>query len=357
MIKTKEGIAILPTLEDACAVVAIVPKHDCRRKVFISTNTVDGRGRPGAGRIIFFSDGTGGMVFNHRTKERALFFYDINQGMTEKERASMQRKARAERAQAELEASVRQQQRGKILPGVITKMFSHTFVGVHPYLLRKMVADVPGAPTAIISKAAAQAALDQVPPGIYEDGCLMSSLSSLSGDLLMVALTDTKGAVCSCQFIDEKGRKRLMKGAPKMGLIWRPSELPVYSQEVCCVCIAEGVATALSVRALFNVPCVAAIDCHNIEGALNHVLHSYPHAEINVMADRDKSTKEYPEGVGLFEAKRAVELLSEHSRERVKIYCVPPVTDCQLFRFRTVTENPEGEITDFNDYQIAISQP
>ena len=74
MIKTKEGIAILPTLEDACAVVAIVPKHDCRRKVFISTNTVDGRGRPGAGRIIFFSDGTGGMVFNHRTKERALFF-------------------------------------------------------------------------------------------------------------------------------------------------------------------------------------------------------------------------------------------------------------------------------------------
>ena len=70
-------LPIFATLREACACVEIEPRESRRR--FTPTNTVGaGKHGRGAGRIMFFADGKGGMCFNWRTGRSALFYYDYH---------------------------------------------------------------------------------------------------------------------------------------------------------------------------------------------------------------------------------------------------------------------------------------
>ena len=102
------NLPIFATLREACAYVEIEPRESRRR--FTPTNMVGaGKHGRGAGRIMFFADGKGGMCFNWRTGRSALFYYDYH---GERPSPEELRKARvelgAQRAKYEAETRARQ---------------------------------------------------------------------------------------------------------------------------------------------------------------------------------------------------------------------------------------------------------
>lgn len=235
------NLPIFATLREACAYVEIEPRKSRRR--FTPTNTVGaGKHGRGAGRIMFFADGRGGMCFNWRTGRSALFYYDYH---GERPSPEELRKARVElskqRTKYELETRARQYAvsilAAQIWDGADTPMTGHK------YLVRKRLPQSRnGLRCIVLDKAQAlidQAAIEQ------EDG--EGQTLRGQGRLLVVPLTDDKGLMWSVQLIGESGRKTFLKGGRKKGLLWRPHGLSFDAGTEGAIGIAEGVATAMSV--------------------------------------------------------------------------------------------------------------
>lgn len=339
------------TLEDACAAVGIVPIRKGRAGAWVPTRASDGK-RHDTGRIMFFCGGNGGYCKNHATGASALFFYDYRQNMTRYEREKMRKRIRAEIAKAKETQGIRDAMRVYAMPTVCEQLLAASRDAVAPYLRLKRVAGVAGAPSRVIELDAARRILAGVDPSMYEDG-RCQGLGGLVGPLLLIPLADARGAVRSMEFIDScapSAQKRYLKGAARRGLIWRPEDLPTQSAQIKELCLAEGVATALSIRRLYEVPCVAALDCGSLLAALGTITDAYPNANVFIMADSDKPTEAAPEGIGLLEARTA----AREFPERAFVRTVPAVTKEQLARLRSVSGIHDKLVTDFNDYEIAV---
>ena len=129
------NLPIFATLREACAYVEIEPRESRRR--FTPTNTVGaGKHGRGAGRIMFFADGKGGMCFNWRTGRSALFYYDYH---GERPSPEELRKARVElsKQRAKYEAETRARQYA------VSRLAAQIWDGAdapmagHKYLVRK----------------------------------------------------------------------------------------------------------------------------------------------------------------------------------------------------------------------------
>lgn len=329
------NLPIFASLEGACVCVEIEPRESRRR--FTPSNMVGaGKHGRGAGRIMLFADGKGGMCFNWRTGKAAIFYYDY-QGKrpSRAELRKMQAEMRKQRALYEAETRARQYA-VSILAAQIWDGADAPMTG-HKYLVRKRLPQSRNGLRCIaLDKAQAlidQAAIEQ------EDG--EGQILRGQGRLLVVPLTDDKGVICSVQLIDESGRKTFLKGGRKKGLLWRPHGLSFDAGTEGAIGIAEGVATAMSVTLLYSVPCVAALDAGNLLPCAETLRRQFPGHVLRFYADKDAS------GVGEEKAKEAART---HGAQGARcVVLLPPFTaETEAAFMRRTGKAP----TDFNDLWI-----
>lgn len=333
------NLPIFASLEGACVCAEIEPREPRRR--FTSSNMVGvGKHGRGAGRIMLFADGKGGMCFNWRTGKAAIFYYDY-QGKrpSRAELRKMQAEMRKQRELYEAETRARQYA-VSILAAQIWDGADSPMTG-HKYLVRKRLPQSRNGLRCIaLDKAQAlivQAAIEQ------EDG--EGQILRGQGRLLVVPLTDDKGVICSVQLIDESGRKTFLKGGRKKGLLWRPHGLSFDAGTEGAIGIAEGVATAMSVTLLYGVPCVAALDAGNLLPCAETLRRQFPGHALRFYADKDAS------GVGEDKAKAAARALALQGARCAVL--LPPFTEEIEAEFtRRMGKAP----TDFNDYWMIWSE-
>lgn len=333
------NLPIFASLEGACVCVEIEPRESRRR--FTPSNMVGaGKHGRGAGRIMLFADGKGGMCFNWRTGKAAIFYYDY-QGKrpSRAELRKMQAEMRKQRELYEAETRARQYA-VSILAAQIWDGADSPMAG-HKYLVRKRL---PQARNGLrcIALDKAQALIDQA--AIEQEDGEGQNLRG-QGRLLVVPLTDDKGVICSVQLIDESGRKTFLKGGRKKGLLWRPHGLSFDAGTEGAIGIAEGVATAMSVSLLYGVPCVAALDAGNLLPCAETLRRQFPGHALRFYADKDAS------GVGEEKAKAAVRALALQGARCAVL--LPPFTEEIEAEFtRRIGKAP----TDFNDYWMIWSE-
>lgn len=333
------NLPIFASLEGACVCVEIEPRESRRR--FTPSNMVGaGKHGRGAGRIMLFADGKGGMCFNWRTGKAAIFYYDY-QGKrpSRAELRKMQAEMRKQRALYEAETRARQYA-VSILAAQIWDGADSPMAG-HKYLVRKRLPQSRNG-LRCIALDKAQALIDQA--AIEQEDGEGQTLRG-QGRLLVVPLTDDKGVICSVQLIDESGRKTFLKGGRKKGLLWRPHGLSFDAGTEGAIGVAEGVATAMSVTLLYGVPCVAALDAGNLLPCAETLRRQFPGHALRFYADKDAS------GVGEEKAKAAVRALALQGARCAVL--LPPFTEEIEAEFtRRIGKAP----TDFNDYWMIWSE-
>lgn len=333
------NLPIFASLEGACVCVEIEPRESRRR--FTPSNMVGaGKHGRGAGRIMLFADGKGGMCFNWRTGKAAIFYYDY-QGKRPS-RAELRKMQAEMRKQRELyEAKTRARQYAvSILAAQIWDGADSPMAG-HKYLVRKRLPQSRNG-LRCIALDKAQALIDQA--AIEQEDGEGQTLRG-QGRLLVVPLTDDKGVICSVQLIDESGRKTFLKGGRKKGLLWRPHGLSFDAGTEGAIGIAEGVATAMSVTLLYSVPCVAALDAGNLLPCAETLRRQFPGHALRFYADKDAS------GVGEEKAKAAVRALALQDARCAVL--LPPFTEEIEAEF---TRRMGKEPSDFNDYWMIWSE-
>lgn len=333
------NLPIFASLEGACICVEIEPRESRRR--FTPSNMVGaGKHGRGAGRIMLFADGKGGMCFNWRTGKAAIFYYDY-QGKrpSRAELRKMQAEMRKQRELYEAETRARQYA-VSILAAQIWDGADSPMTG-HKYLVRKRLPQSRNG-LRCIALDKAQALIDQA--AIEQEDGEGQTLRG-QGRLLVVPLTDDKGVICSVQLIDESGRKTFLKGGRKKGLLWRPHGLSFDAGTEGAMGIAEGVATAMSVTLLYGVPCVAALDAGNLLPCAETLRRQFPGYALRFYADKDAS------GVGEDKAKAAVRAMALQGARCAVL--LPPFTEEIEAEFtRRMGKAP----TDFNDYWMIWSE-
>lgn len=173
------------------------------------------------------------------------------------------------------------------------------------------------------------------------------SIYGMQGRLLVVPLYLPGWQLCSVQFVDELGSKRLLMGGRKKGTFWAAYGLMPKNDAAAVIGIAEGVATALAVTALYGVPCIAGIDCGNLAQAALSAVRQWPQARFRFYADIDESKK------GEEGAENAVAALPTWARA-INPIRFPSFTDAdralwdQLQSYRT---EPKA-LSDFADYWL-----
>lgn len=333
------NLPIFASLEGACVCVEIEPRESRRR--FTPSNMVGaGKHGRGAGRIMLFADGKGGMCFNWRTGKAAIFYYDY-QGKrpSRAELRKMQAEMRKQRELYEAETRARQYA-VSILAAQIWDGADSSMAG-HKYLVRKRLPQSRNG-LRCIALDKAQALIDQA--AIEQEDGEGQTLRG-QGRLLVVPLTDDKGVICSVQLIDESGRKTFLKGGRKKGLLWRPRGLSFDAGTEGAIGIAEGVATAMSVTLLYSVPCVAALDAGNLLPCAETLRRQFPGHALRFYADKDAS------GVGEEKAKAAVRALALQGARCAVL--LPPFTEEIEAEF---TRRTAKAPTDFNDYWMIWSE-
>lgn len=333
------NLPIFASLEGACVCAEIEPREPRRR--FTSSNMVGvGKHGRGAGRIMLFADGKGGMCFNWRTGKAAIFYYDY-QGKrpSRAELRKMQAEMRKQRELYEAETRARQYA-VSILAAQIWDGADSPMAG-HKYLVRKRLPQSRNG-LRCIALDKAQALIDQA--AIEQEDGEGQTLRG-QGRLLVVPLTGDKGVICSVQLIDESGRKTFLKGGRKKGLLWRPHGLSFDAGTEGAIGVAEGVATAMSVTLLYSVPCVAALDAGNLLPCAETLRRQFPGHALRFYADKDAS------GVGEDKAKAAARALALQGA-RCAVLLPPFTEEIEAEFMRRMGKAP----TDFNDYWMIWSE-
>lgn len=117
------------------------------------------------------------------------------------------------------------------------------------------------------------------------------------GRLIVPMLSPEVGGISSLQYIDDTGRKLMMRGGKAGGAVWRLGNW----NNPATICIAEGFATAASIVEVTGYPCMIAFSAHNLPAAAEYAAKAFPSARLVIVADNDES------GTGLRYADRASE--------------------------------------------------
>lgn len=332
----KERKPIFSNLDDACRSIGI-EANSRGGSGFIAANIANDRHGKGDGRIKYFQDGSGGFVYNHKTQNAALFFYDHREGQ-KVERAVIE--ARKEEARRRYEIQTRQTaERQDVVAALAAQIMQASRPSAdHPYLRRKHVLGFEGAPSREIDRDQAQAMINAaaIP---YQDGS-RQYLGYCERRLLCVPITDGNGKLWTVQFIDTRGRKSFLKGGRINGLMWFPEDFGRDPARLEAVALCEGVATALSVRRLYRVPCMAGIFAGNLKAAALTLRKAFPRAPIWFCADRDANQ------TGEKAAREAAQAVPN-----CKIFVCPELMAAELSNFKKLTGGDKP--TDYNDLMIA----
>lgn len=327
---------IFDSVEAACHYVGIEPRP-VRPGAFVRTNVVNDRRGKGDGVIKGHQDGKGGIVQNWKTGKQALFFYDYREGQ-KVDRVVIEAQREETRRRRELEAQ-QTAERQNAVAALAAQIMQVSRPSVnHPYLRCKHVLGFVGAPSREIDRDQVQAMINAaaIP---YQDGS-RQYLGYCERRLLCVPVTDGYGRLWSVQFIDSRKRKSFLKGGRINGLSWFPEDFPRDPERTQPVAICEGVATALSVRRMYRVPCVAGIFAGNLKAAALNLRAAFPRAPIWVCADRDanQTGEKAARGAACFVPNSC-------------LFVCPEFTAAELANFKKVTGGDKP--TDYNDLMIA----
>lgn len=112
-----------------------------------------------------------------------------------------------------------------------------------------------------------------------------------SGDWLLIPIHDQYGSVQSIQYIMPDGTKRFKSGALLKGGRYWLGGLVVNGKTVF---IAEGYATAATVREITGCPVRVAFTAGNLREVAESVRSEFPRARIIIAADNDANTEGNP---------------------------------------------------------------
>lgn len=329
-------VGIYATPLEACDAIGVKYIEKPCYSTFTRLSLVDGG--KGDASIKAFSDGKGGIVFNHKGHTSAVWFDDYKNGheLTESQKRQLKAEMEAARRLSEAEEHTKHERAARY-----SMCFYRNSKPVEndPYLNRKHVKptatlrSIPYAKAFEILMAYYADAFGYKPTGFMGKGG--TALKS-EKDLLLIPMRGDVSHVQTIQLIDETGTKAFLCGGKKKGAYWQSEKLPEFDPDTTMtIGIGEGVATVLSVKQVKGFPVVAAMDCGNLKPVALEIRSRFPKAKILILSDVGNGEKE------AFEAAQAC------GGELV----IPKFTDALKADFKRLTgkDNP----TDFNDYYLA----
>ena len=321
---------------EACDAIQVRYVEKPCYSTFTRLNLTDGG--KGDASIKAFSDGKGGIVFNHKDRTLAVWFDDYKDGheLTEAQKRKLKAEMEAARRQAEAEERAKHERAARY---ALEFYRNSNPVENDPYLNRKHVKSVstlrsiPYTRAFEILKAYYLEAFGYTPSGFQGKGGTMLKTDK---DLLLVPMRGDVSRVQTIQLIDETGAKAFLCGGKKKGAYWQSVKLSEFDPETTMtIGIAEGVATALSVKQVKGFPVVSAMDCGNLKPVALEIRARFPRAKILILSDVGNGEKE------AYEAAQAC------GGELV----IPKFTDALKADFKRLTGKDKP--TDFNDFYLA----
>lgn len=231
--------------------------------------STNGKRTDDAGRCLLFSDGQGGIIWDHRLGEQWLWFADSGQKLTPDEQYQRNQKAKAAIKAANAAENLKHEAAAGKAKRVLDAC--KPAGADHPYLVRKQVSP---------------AGLLEIDAGKLQR--LVGYSPKAKGEPLigrvLVAPIDIDGSLCSLEFIDAVGRKSALAGGKKAGGFWTPEPLPDVDF-VHVFAITEGVATAASVGGLTGWNSISALSAGNMPAVAKSVRARFPAAQLLIVAD------------------------------------------------------------------------
>lgn len=310
------------SVSEACSAVQVdantLPKKDGRANAL-------GKHGKGDAVIRWHSDMRGGCVFNHKTRQCAVWRDDAGH------RVSYEEYRRRERKEAIRRAEEEERERSRLSFGSETAeilLRAAAPIEQHDYLKKKHIR-----PTRQMYGIGA----DEVNAVLKERGYRNEwggfHRCFLKGFLLLIPVYCGR-VLQTVELIDADGGKYFLKGAVKSGGYWMTRN-PTEYQGASVIGIGEGVATVMSVDLVKEFPCVAAMDCGNLVKVAKHFRDINPRARLVILSD-----------VGNGEKQASDAAIACHG-----VVALPRMTDAVVERFKAITGG--GKPTDWNDYFIA----
>lgn len=276
-------------------------------------------------------DGLGGRIYLHKTGEYVTFHENAGRQLTKQERRRINHENEIKQAESDTAKKIKEE----FSIELCNQIFRSCGLTLnHPYLEKKRLQC--DRHFHVINANELDAILRErgvrgYRPG-YTDG---ETFKRLEGELLVIPCR-INGDIKTLEFIDGHGRKRFMKDAPKTGSYWlsRPYEYFAVSP---LIAICEGVATALSIDIVENIPTIAAMDAGNLVSVAKHWANLMPGKKFLILADNDEKGIEYGKAA---QAAIGAQLI------------VSPADDETIAAFQKITGSDKAP-TDFNDVYIA----
>ena len=111
---------------------------------------------------------------------------------------------------------------------------------------------------------------------------------------IAVPLRNADGDFMSLQWINEAGEKKFYSGASTRGAFFSVALDLISNNPTLPILVSEGYATMATVYDLTALPCVAAMNCHNLIPVCEGLKKKYPAAKIIILADNDAQTEGNP---------------------------------------------------------------
>lgn len=147
----------------------------------------------------------------------------------------------------------------------------------HPYLQRKVIK--PTSTMLMLAAATVARVLGYAPKSKGEP---------LQGDILILPVT-VDGELTTCELIDVDGRKSAIANGRKAGGVWLPEPIP---PDAATIAVGEGAATVCSAKEACGIPVAAALAAGNLENVARQLRESHPTADLILLADLIKTTRE-----------------------------------------------------------------
>ena len=334
-----QRVGLFATLAEGCAAVQIT-EPSILRPAWMRVKTLADRPGEKSGAVYAFADGRGYACMNWRLGVRALVFADYGK----KDKPSQAEiSARLKELQTAREEENKRIEAGyRLAANVSQELVRCSFYSacspIHSYWRTKHL-ECFASLFGTLDKATAQSLMRSIG--------LKQRLDGLTGRLLVIPLLNERWQVVSVEFIDETGQKRFLAGGRKKGCFWgAPGHVPaVRKGEV--IGMAEGVATALAVTALYRRFCLAGMDAYNLEAAAQTALAVFEDCQFRFFADKDAS------GIGEQKAYAAWLALPPYARAAGGVR-VPDFTQGDFQRWEAI--QPGKAPTDFADLWVIRQQ-
>ncbi len=269
--------AAIEQFRSAIIAAGITPPDEIMADGKLRRFSSSGKPKDDAGWYVMHNDAIpAGVIGDHRTGLHQHWQADIGRILTPSEDAVQ--RARIETLKLKREAEVDKRRSAAARKAAALWQAATPAGADHPYLVRKQVA--PADTLREIDANGVAALLGYAPK---------SSGEALIGRLL-VAPVKNGAQLTTCELIDVHGRKCAIYGGAKTGGYWAAQAMPEGNGNGLTLCIGEGVATMLSVRAATARICLAALSSSNLAAVAAAMRKRYPAALLVLVGDLVRAT-------------------------------------------------------------------